>query len=77
LSVDRVGNLAIAEYGAGRLLIVSPSGQLRTEIRVPEQFITAGIFSPDETRIFVTAPEAISPNERGAVYSLANPLAAH
>jgi sugar lactone lactonase YvrE len=73
LAVDRAGNLMIAEYGAGRLLIVGGDGGLKATVAVPEAFVTAGVFSDDEGRIFVTAPEAMAPNDAGAVYAMPNP----
>ncbi|MEO8667936.1 MAG: SMP-30/gluconolactonase/LRE family protein [Bauldia sp.] len=75
LAVDRAGDLVVAEYGAGHLLIVSKDGSLKATVPVPERFVTAGVFSADERRLFVTAPDALSPNDRGAVYAMPNPLA--
>ena len=74
LAVDRAGNLVIAEYGAGRLLIVSGEGHLRFTVPVPERYVTGVAFSAGEDRIFVTAAEARTPVYRGGVYAVANPL---
>jgi sugar lactone lactonase YvrE len=76
LGVDRSGNLLIAEYGAGRLLLMSPDGELKATLAVANRFVTAGAFSADGSLIYVTAPAALYPNDLGAVYALPNPLAA-
>jgi len=76
LNVDRDGNLVIAEYGAGRLLIVDRDGRLSATIPVPERYVTASAFNADQSQLFITAPASlISPNS-GAVYSIAYPIPA-
>lgn len=76
LAVDREGNLYIAEYGAGHVLVVGPDARLRATIDVPQAYVTAEALSPDERRILITAPVSLyDPTEAGAVYSVANPLA--
>ena len=76
LNVDRDGNLVIAEYGAGRLLVVDKDGRLIATIPVPERYVTASAFNAEQTRLFITAPASlISPNS-GAVYSTAYPIPA-
>ena len=75
LAVDREGNLYVAEYGAGHLLIVSPERKLLATIDVPEDYVTAPALSLDETRIFITAPVSLfDPTEPGKVYEVANPV---
>jgi sugar lactone lactonase YvrE len=75
LAVDRAGNVYIAEYGAGRLLIVGPDARLKATIAVPERYVTAPALSPDEARIFITAPASLrDPSEAGKVYVVANPI---
>jgi len=77
LAVDREGNLYIAEYGAGHLLIVGPDALLKATIDVPEAYVTAPALSPDETRLYITAPASLyDPTEAGGVYEVANPLLA-
>ena len=76
LNVDRDGNLVIAEYGAGRLLVVDKDGRLIATIPVPERYVTASAFNAEHSRLFITAPASlISPNS-GAVYSTAYPIPA-
>jgi len=74
LATDRKGNLYIAEYGAGRLLIVGPDRQLLKLIEVEGRYITAPALSPDEKTIYITAPSARDPNRPGTVLAIANPL---
>jgi gluconolactonase len=75
LAMDAKGNLFIAEYGAGRLLVVGPDKRLRTIITVPNRFVTSIDFGPGERDVYITAP---ADNRhwpyKGAVYKLANPL---
>ncbi len=75
LNIDRDGNLIIAEYGAGRLLIVDRNGTLVATIAVPERYVTASAFDAEETRLFITAPASLMDPSRGAVYETPWPLA--
>jgi gluconolactonase len=75
LAVDRRGNLFIAEYGAGRVLVVDGKGALVATIPIRERYVTAPAFGPDEARVFVTAPaNNTTPPFVGKVYSIANPV---
>jgi sugar lactone lactonase YvrE len=75
LAVDSRGNLFIAEYGAGRVLVVDGKGALVATIPIPERYVTAPAFGPDEARVFVTAPSNnTTPPFVGKVYSIANPV---
>ena len=74
LAIDREGNLFIAEYSAGHVLVVDAAGHLKATLEFPERFVTAIAIAADEKRIFVTAPAAMDPSVPGKVYSLANPL---
>jgi sugar lactone lactonase YvrE len=75
LATDKAGNLYIAEYGAGHLLIVGKDGKLRATIPVAERYITAPVLSPDESHLLVTAPaSSVDPGQRGKVYFLVNPV---
>jgi sugar lactone lactonase YvrE len=75
LATDREGNLYIAEYGAGHVLVVGPDARLEAKIDLPQQYVTAPALSPDERHIFITAPVSLyDPTEPGAVYFVANPL---
>ena len=74
LAIDREGNLYIAEYGAGHILVVSRAGQLVATMPVGEPYVTAATFGARQDRIFVTAPASLyDPQEPGKVYSLKNP----
>jgi gluconolactonase len=75
LAIDAKGNLFIAEYGAGRVLVVGPDKRLRTIVAVPNRFTTSIDFGPGEREIFITAPaDNLHWPYKGAVYKLANPL---
>jgi sugar lactone lactonase YvrE len=75
LAMDAAGNLYVAEYGAGHLLIVGPDAKLRATIDVDEKYITAPALTPDEAHIYVTAPvSTYEPAAPGKVYLFANPV---
>jgi sugar lactone lactonase YvrE len=74
LAVDRQGNLFVAEYGAGRFLAIDPGGALLEAVAVPEPYITGVALSPDEERIFITAPISRMVPFNGTVTSMVNPL---
>ena len=68
------GNLVIAEYGAGHLLVVDPGGKLVASVPVPEHYVTAAAFSADGKRMFITAPASLMNPNSGAVYEVAYPI---
>jgi gluconolactonase len=68
------GNLVIAEYGAGHLLVVDPAGALVATVPVPERYVTAAAFSADGHRMFITAPASLMNPNSGAVYEVAYPI---
>ncbi|MEX0851845.1 MAG: SMP-30/gluconolactonase/LRE family protein [Bauldia sp.] len=75
LATDSAGNLYIAEYGAGRLLIVGADARLKATIAVAERYVTAPALSPDEGTIYLTAPVSLfDPGAAGKVYAAANPV---
>ncbi len=74
LAVDHDGNLYVAEYGAGHLLIVNAAGKLLHIIPVPENYITAVAFNADQSRLFITAPASLFSPTSGAVYETVNPV---
>jgi sugar lactone lactonase YvrE len=75
LAVDRHGNLYVAEYGGGRVLIVDRNAALVATIEVPEAYVTAPALIDDERRIFITAPASLAdPSAPGKVYVLENPV---
>jgi sugar lactone lactonase YvrE len=74
LSMDHAGNLYMAEYGGGRVIIVDRMAKLVAIIPFPEQYTTAPVLIDGERRLFVTAPVSLfDPTEPGKVYSVANP----
>lgn len=54
IEVDQRGDVWVCEYGAGRILHFSASGELLNIIDVPLKFVTSLTFSPDGKRLFVT-----------------------
>ncbi len=74
LEFDRRGNLYIAEYGAGRVLVVDPGGRLVKIIPVPGKFVTNLAFDADGRALYITAPDSITtPPYRGRVWRLSEP----
>lgn len=73
LNVDRDGNLIIAEYGAGRLLVVDGEARLLATIPVPERYVTASAFDAGKARLYITAPASLVDPSLGAVYAAAYP----
>ena len=75
LAVDRAGNLYMAEYGGGHLLIVDSQARLLAVVPVGEPYVTAMALIDGDRRLFVTAPASLyDPSEPGKVYSLDNPV---
>jgi sugar lactone lactonase YvrE len=76
LAVDRAGNLIVAEYGAGRLLVVDPAGALLATVPVPLDHVTSSALNADESVLYITAPASLSaPGAAGAVYAIPYPVA--
>ncbi len=74
-AIDPDGNLAVAEYGAGHVLIIGPDGKLRATIPVPQPYVTAPVYIDGGRRIFITAPASLyNPQDPGGVYIADNPL---
>lgn len=74
LAVDRDGNVVIAEYGAGRLLVVDKAGRLLATLPVPERYVTSSAFNADQTRLYITAPASLISPDSGAVYAVDYPI---
>lgn len=75
LAVDHAGNLYIAEYGAGHVLVVNDRGRLKATIPFPQRYTTAVALIHDDRELFVTAPASYLDDEAsGAVYVVDNPL---
>jgi len=77
LAMDRAGDLYIAEYGGGHIVIVGPDAKLKAIVGFPQQFTTAVALMDDDRKLFVTAPASyLDPKAYGAVYLVDNPLPA-
>ncbi len=75
LAMDRDGNLIIAEYGAGHLLVVGPDAKLRATVPVPQDYVTSSALDADQTMLYITAPASLAaPDEAGAVYATPYPV---
>lgn len=74
LATDADGNLYIAEYGGGRVIIVDKDRTLVATIETPERYTTAPILIDGGRRLFITAPASLfDPAEPGKVYVTDNP----
>ena len=75
LAFDPAGNLYIAEYGAGRVLVIDPSGRLKRAITIAARYVTNVTLDPTGSALFVTAPESNRKWPlRGKVLRIAKPL---
>ena len=75
LAFDGTGNLFIAEYGAGRVLVIGPDKRIKKLIAVPNRYVTSVEFGTDKRTLYITAPADIETHPyKGAVYKLAEPL---
>lgn len=74
LATDIDGNLYIAEYGGGRLLIVDRNAALLADVPFPERYTTAPLLIEGGRRILMTAPVSLMDDRApGKVYVLENP----
>ncbi|MEX2319209.1 MAG: SMP-30/gluconolactonase/LRE family protein [Bauldia sp.] len=74
LAVDRSGNIYVAEYGGGRIVIVDRNASPLATVEVPERYTTAAALVDGERRIVVTAPVSLfDPTAYGKVYVVDNP----
>ena len=75
LAFDLEGNLYIAEYGAGRILVIGPDRKLKRTIAISARYVTNVTFDPTGSGLYVTAPESnrVWPL-RGKVLRFAKPL---
>ena len=75
LAVDRSGNVYVAEYGGGRIIIVDRNASLLATVEVPERYTTAAALIDGERRVIVTAPVSLFDSTAyGKVYVVDNPV---
>lgn len=55
MEIDAQGRIHLAQYGAGRLLILDPAGRCLAAIAMPELFPTNLAFGRSEDELFVTS----------------------
>ena len=68
------GNVYVAEYGSGRVIVVDRDAAHIATIDVPEKYVTAPALIDGERRIFITAPVSLfDPAAPGKVYVVENP----
>jgi len=72
LDVDRAGNVYVSQYGAGRIVVLSPAGKFVRAIAVPESHVTNLTFDR-AGNLYVTAPGALRPPGIGKVYRFDRP----
>ncbi len=67
------GNLYIGQYSAGRIVVVTPAGELVRKLEVPSPAAPNLTFSPDGKTVYVMAVDDQSnPPYKGKVYGIAN-----
>jgi sugar lactone lactonase YvrE len=73
LKTDSAGNLYIAQFEGGRVLVTDRQGELVRILSIPAPFVTNLTFGETEDTVFVTAAtDAWSEPYPGQVYRLAN-----
>jgi D-xylonolactonase len=55
LTTDHLGNLYIAHFEGGRVLVVNPEGNLIDLVSIPARYVTNLTFGASEDVLFVTA----------------------
>jgi sugar lactone lactonase YvrE len=67
------GNLYIGQYSAGRIVVVTPAGELVRKLEVPSPAAPNLAFGPDGKTIYVMAvDDPANPPYHGKVYAIAN-----
>jgi sugar lactone lactonase YvrE len=75
IEVARDGTIYLAEYGAGRVLILAADGRFVQAIPVPDKFITNVALDERQHTLYITAPASNRlPPYRGSVWRIAVPL---
>jgi sugar lactone lactonase YvrE len=73
LKTDSAGNLYIAQFEGGRVLVVDPEGKLVRILMVPAPYVTNLTFGETEGTVFITAAtDAWSEPYPGQVYKVEN-----
>jgi sugar lactone lactonase YvrE len=73
LKTDSQGNLYIAQFEGGRIIVVDPAGALLRTLDVPAPYVTNLSFGPDENTVFITgALDAFTAPYPGQVYQVEN-----
>jgi sugar lactone lactonase YvrE len=73
LKTDSAGNLYIAQFEGGRVLVANPAGELIRSLTVPAPYVTNLTFGESEDVVFVTAAsDAWNEPYPGQVYQLEN-----
>ncbi|WP_019971706.1 SMP-30/gluconolactonase/LRE family protein [Mycobacterium sp. 141] len=74
MKVDGEGNVFVAQWFGGKVLKLSPKGELLHEFDIPEGDGTTNIaFSPDATDLYVTVvKDANDPDAKGSIVKIKN-----
>jgi gluconolactonase len=73
LKTDSAGNLYIAQFEGGRVLVIDPEGELVRILTVPASYVTNVTFGETEDVVFITAAsDAWDEPYPGAVYRVDN-----
>jgi gluconolactonase len=75
IEVARDGTTYVAEYGAGRILILTPDGRLVHTLPVPDKYVTNVALDDRQRILYITSPASnTQPPFRGSVWRIAVPL---
>jgi sugar lactone lactonase YvrE len=61
------GDVCVADYGNGRIIVVSSAGKFLTQIPVDLRFVTNLAIAPDQKSIYVTMTRDNASEERDGV----------
>jgi len=75
IEVARDGTIYLAEYGAGRILVLSAEGRLLQTLPVPDKYVTNVALDDRQRTLYITSPASNTvPPFRGSVWRIAVPL---
>ena len=75
LSLEVWWSFPVPEYGAARILVLSPEGRLLHALPVPDKYVTNVALDDRQRTLYITAPASNSlPPYRGSVWRIAVPL---